>query len=153
MSVTGALKAMGGVLMWLVVFDVVGVVACLVLDVAPLRHNSSALPYTIWFVLGIFCGLMCYHAAGYFMGKADDTDWYERMGASRTGAYIIGLTATLLSLLSAIFYALWWRHPMVGEFFVPDSASTTLTFFMTILLSMAFFRHTFAPEKPGKRGD
>jgi len=45
------------VLIWLVVCDVVGVTVDFLSDVLPLRGVSAALPYAVWFVLGVFCGL------------------------------------------------------------------------------------------------
>jgi hypothetical protein len=128
----------------LVVFDVGGVVACLVLDVAPLADKSSALVYAIWFVLGVFCGLFAYVYAG---GRIADGGqfWYERDGATRTGTFVIAVTGPLLLVLCGICYAVAWSSSPLGEYFVPDSEPLTLTFFGALFVSMLLMRNLFKP--------
>ena len=78
------LKAALILLVFLVVADVIGVVVCTLIDVAPLRHKSSLLPYAIWLVLGIFTGLFAYNAAGAWAStKAEGTSATADPGLER----------------------------------------------------------------------
>ena len=134
-------------LIWLVVCDVVGVAVCFVFDVLPVRGVSAALPYAIWFVLGVFCGLFTYFTAGARLSASDD-QWIERAEATATGTFITLVNGAFLVALCVAFDLLWWRHDVLGEGFVPDSEPLTLTFFGAILASMALIRHTFRPVTP-----
>ena len=108
-------------LVFLAVADVIGVVVCTLIDVAPLRHKSSLLPYAIWLVLGIFCGLFAYNAAGaWASAKAEgaaaaDLDWSARPGARRIGSRIVAAGALVLAALAALFWKLYWSRGVAGE--------------------------------------
>ena len=78
----------------LAIGDVVGVIACTIFDIAPIRGNSAALPYAIWFVLGVFAGFIALFGAGsWISGKGENWDlgpgaaalttWYLFGGAMR----------------------------------------------------------------------
>ena len=130
----------------LIVADVVGVIACVVIDVAPLRHNSSALPYAIWFVLGVFTGLFAYSMAGEWTAPAKGREWTAQAGASRRGSHIVGVGAVVMIALGLLFHALYWSRGVAGEYFVPDSAPHTIVFLGTVFASMLFFRLALMPS-------
>ncbi len=137
-------RVLVALLVTFVVFDVVGVVACLVLDIAPLADKSTALVYAIWFVLGVFCGIFSYiHAGGAISDRGQS--WYEKENATQTGTFVIAVTGPFLLSLCGIGYAVAWSTNPLGEFFVPDSEPLTLTFFASVLASMLFMRNLFKP--------
>jgi hypothetical protein len=142
-------KATGALLVYLIVFDVVGVIGCLVLDVFSMGFGSSLLSCAVWFVLGVFCGGMYLLQGGAILSNAKDDAWIEGEGGQRAALGVIVLATVTLSLLSLPFYVVRWRyHHPSEELYVPDSAAATLTFFISILASMALFRYA---AKKGKK--
>lgn len=139
-------KIVAAILGCLIVADVVGVIACLVIDVAPLRFKSAPLPYVIWFVLGVFTGLFAYNAAGSWISPDATGDWSEKPGAPRRGTLIVAVGAVVLIALGLLFHMLYWRRGVAGEYFVPDSAPHTIVFFASVGLSMLFFRWALMPQ-------
>ena len=134
-------------LFWLIAADIVGVVACLVFDVAPLRYDSGALPYAIWFVLGVFTGLIAFGTAAEIASGEGQVDWGRRPGAKRLANIVLAASIALLLGLGLFFNAIWWSQGVNGEYFVPDSAPHTITFFASILLAMLIGRHTMVEER------
>jgi hypothetical protein len=135
------------VLVHLAVFDVVGVVACFVLDVAPLRYGSFGLLCAVWLVLGVFCGLIAFSNTVQYLSKTpnelpDSVD-------GKTGALVVWGTVLLLLGLSLLFHRLWWRFNWLGgDYFVPDGAVPTLTFFASVLAGMFLTRHVLHRPEP-----
>jgi hypothetical protein len=124
-------------LIYLVVFDLIGVVVCFFFDVAsalPLRGNSTALFYAIWFVLGVFCGLLSYNTGTSFVA----------------GFLVVMTTAVILTALSISCYVLLWRYDVETSFYVPDNAAPTLTFFVTVLASVVLAHKSLGPEPTKK---
>ncbi|HLY80179.1 MAG TPA: hypothetical protein VKQ70_12430, partial [Caulobacteraceae bacterium] len=76
-------KAAVVVLVCLVLTDIAGAIACTILDILPLKYASPALAYAIWFVFGVFCGLIAYNIAGDWSSPKGDGDWTVRPGAGR----------------------------------------------------------------------
>jgi hypothetical protein len=74
--------------------------------------------------------------------KGDD-QWLERPEGMATGSFILRVTACFFGVLCGLFYELWWKHGVLGEGYVPDSLPLTLTFFGSVLASMALVRHTY----------
>lgn len=147
------LKAALILLVFLVVADVIGVVVCTLIDVAPLRHKSSLLPYAIWLVLGIFTGLFAYNAAGAWastgaegVAAAADLDWSARPGARRIGSRIVAAAALILAALAALFWKLYWSQGVAGEYFVPDSAPHSILFFLAVFGGMLVARTALMPS-------
>ncbi len=141
------------VLVHLAVFDIVGVVACFVLDVAPLRYGSFVLLCAVWLVLGVFCGIIAFANAVRFLSKTPDEMPDSVDG--KTGALVVWVTALLLLGLSLLFHRLWWRFNWLGgDYFVPDGAVPTLTFFTSVLASTFLARHLMHKDEPsvGKEG-
>src|SRR5882672_3133510 len=133
----------------LVVFDVAGVVVCFIFEVVPFRRGSSLALFAIWFVLGVFCGLISFMQGGPRLLGKDEKDWTERDDAGRIGAGLVAIAAVVLGAISLVSYLIWWGGNSDGEFYVPESAAPTLTIFGSILASMLFFRQTFKrPQQP-----
>jgi hypothetical protein len=137
----------------LVASDVVGVAMCFFCEVfLSSRQTSTALYYAIWFVVGVFCGLISYMTSGGLVSPETKGDWTNLADAGKTGILVILTTAAVLTALSILFYRLTWRLPNLADsYYVPDSESLTLTFFVTILASVIFTHKTMRPE-PAKKG-
>lgn len=149
-------KVAGCILLYLIGFDVAGVLACLFFDVASFGDSNTPVYYAVWFVLGVLCGVFSYNSAGRVatgdshvdMGVTDPTiqDWTGRADSAESGRFVMVTTAVLLLTLSVPFYLLWWRHDMEPTGFVPDSGPLTLTFFGTVLASSIFAHKSLRPE-------
>ena len=152
-------KIVACTLAYLIVVDIVGAVLSLFFEIVPLLGVSAALFYAIWFVAGVFCGLLSYNSAGELAypkqegSGADDAhaieEWTSRADAGRTGLLVISATATILVALSFLFRRLWWQYGNGSSNYVPDSEPLTLMFFATILASV-IFAHTSLRPKPKK---
>lgn len=114
--------------------DLVGVIACTILDIAPIRGWSAALPYTIWFVVGVFAGLVAAYGAGtWIAGKGE---WDSGPGARRTIAGIFVSALAVSVALCVLFWKLYWSRGVEGEYYVPDSQSHTITYLVAALGGM-----------------
>jgi len=131
---------------WLVAADVAGVGACLILDIAPLRHGSGGISYAIWFALGVFAGFLAFGTAGAFVSPAGDETWMERPGARAIGNRVLVSSLVILLALCAFFYWLYWSRGVAGDYFVPDSAPHTATFVIAVVTGMLFGRSLTAPK-------
>ena len=136
-------------LLYLIAFDVTGVAACFFFEIAPLRGVSTALFYTIWLVLGIFCGLLSYNTGGRIASGPSKDDWSTRPDSGRAGLLVIAITLLLLAILSVVFYCLVWQRQPESSFFVPDNTAPTLTFFVAVL-GAAVFAHASLRSEPKK---
>jgi hypothetical protein len=143
------LKTVAAFLVCLVVADVIGVVVCVVLDVAPLRYGSALLPYAIWLVLGAFAGFIAFGFAGAWSSAGGNEKWMERPDALRIGNRVFLSSLIVVLALSGVFYWLHWSRGVVGEYFVPDSLPHTLTFLIAALIAMLAARSALGP---GARG-
>mgnify|MGYP003575310145 CR=1 FL=1 len=141
------LRSLAFLFFWLVAADIGGVLACLVFDIAPLRYDSGALPYAIWFVLGIFTGLIAFGTAAEAAAGDGNEDWGRRAGAGRIANIVIAAGAALLLALGLFFNAIWWSQGVNGEYFVPDSAPHTITFFVSVLAGMVIGRHALVEDR------
>lgn len=119
----------------LVVADVIGVIACTLFDIAPIRSDSAVLPYAIWLVLGIFCGLFAHNGAGVAVLRSgnDASEWTNHVDAYRAGNIIVGTSAAVLLALTLLFRHMYWSQGVVGKYYVPDSAPHTYVFFLSAL--------------------
>ncbi len=70
-------------LVYLVLFDIGGVVASLFYELTGL--SSVGLFYLLWFVAGVFCGLMNYASVGEFASSDSKGDWTRCEDATETG--------------------------------------------------------------------
>ena len=143
------LKAVAAFLACLVVGDVIGVVVCVVVDVAPLRYGSALLPYAIWLVLGAFAGFIAFGFAGAWASATRGDKWIEEPAAPRIGTMVILSSLVVVLALCGLFYWLYWSRGVVGEYFVPDSLPHTLTYLVAALVAMLAARSTLSPAPAG----
>ena len=134
---------------WLVVIDIVGVIACTLFDIAPIRSSSGLLPYAIWMVLGIFCGLFAYQGAGAWAFAEREGEWSDQPGAFGTGNVIVATAAAWIGLLMLFFWYIYWSRGIAGEYFVPDSAPHSILFGLCVLGTMAGTHFLLLPT-PGE---
>jgi hypothetical protein len=139
------LKTLVVLLAYLVAADIVGVVACLVLDVAPLRYGSAMLPYAIWFGLGVFAGFLAFATAGGWASPGGEGDWMERPGGLATGNRVLASSLVIALALAACFHWLYWSRGVAGDYFVPDSAPHTILFLVSAIGAMLAARATLKP--------
>jgi hypothetical protein len=139
------LKTAIAFLVCLTLGDVVGVVACTIFDIAPIRGNSAALPYAIWFVLGVFVGFITAFAAGsWIAGKDDKWDEGPRADSIATGIFLSSLAVSVL--LCVLFWKLYWSQGVAGEYYVPDSRSHSITYLVAALAGMGLVRLVSKPQ-------
>lgn len=134
---------------WLVVIDIVGVIVCTLFDIAPLRANSGLLPYAIWFVLGLFCGMFAYQSAGAWAFADREGEWSDQPGAFRAGNVIVATGAVLVGLLLLFFRHIYWSRGVAGEYYVPESAPHSILFGLCVLAAMAGTHFLLLPT-PGQ---
>jgi len=138
-------KTLVAFLACLVVGDVIGVVVCVVIDVAPLRYGSALLPYAIWFVLGAFAGFVAFGFAGAWASASGNEKWVDEPAAPRIGNKVLLSSLVVVLALCAVFYWLHWSRGVVGEYFVPDSLPHTLTYLLAALGAMLAARSALKP--------
>ena len=148
---TTALKSAVVLLVCLVVADIVGVIAGTIFDIAPVRGGGDGVAYAIWFVLGIFCGLIAYGTAGAWASGGDE-NWTEGEGARRTGRVILATGAALLAALTLFFHRIYWSRGVAGEYYVPDSAPHSILFALAVLGGMVFASFALGPDKKDDAG-
>ena len=135
-------------LLYLAVFDIAGVVVSFVFEVAGVvsRGISAALFYALWFVLGVFCGLLNYNTAGSFASPKSGTDWTSQVDASQTGLLVCAISILLLIGLSVLFFSIFWSRGPEGDHYVPDSMPLTLTFFVATAAATFLAHHALRPS-------
>jgi len=139
------LKTAIAYLVCLALGDVVGVVACTIFDIAPIRGSSAALPYAIWFVLGVFVGLIAAFAAGtWIAGRDDKWDEGPRAGPIATGIFLSALAVSIA--LCVLFWTLYWAKGVEGEYYVPDSMPHSLTYLIAALIGLWLVRLVSKPQ-------
>lgn len=121
----------------LIAASVVGAIVCTLFDIAPIRAKSALLPYAIWFVLGIFCGLSAYQGAGAWVLADREGEWTDHGEAFPVGNVIVISGAAMLAMLLLLFRQLYWTAGVAGEYYVPDSASHSVLFALGVLGAMA----------------
>jgi hypothetical protein len=136
----------------LVLFDVIGVAAAFIFDIAPIRGNSGALPYTIWFVLGVFCGILGYAFAGGGDPKGGGKNWADQPDSDGTSVLVLSTTFVLLAFMSLFLYISAWKSGGANDSYVPDNMGLTITFFVSLLGAMFVAHKYLRPNttKPAK---
>jgi len=139
------LKAAIVIVACLALGDVVGVVACTIFDIAPIRGDSAALPYVIWFVLGIFAGLFALAGAvTWASGKEAFASESPETAALATRIFLVGLVVALA--IGVIFWRIYWSQGVVGDYYVPDSAPHTIVYLLSALGGMWVGRLVSTPR-------
>ena len=125
--------------------DVVGVVACTIFDIAPIRGNSAALPFAIWFVLGVFAGFIALFGAGsWISGKGENWDSGPGAVALTTRIFLSALVTAIA--IGTLFWWLEWSRGVDGEYYVPDSAPHTIVYLFSALAGMWLGRLVSQPQ-------
>jgi hypothetical protein len=125
-------------LIFLVAADLLGVGVCLVGACGFLPGWSKGAAYTLWFVFGVFIGLIQYFTT------AEDkpaTETQAEPGPPTKWSFLLAFIVTVAALgaLTWLFYQTGWRRGVDSEdMYVPDSMSATLTLFISILVMMLF---------------
>ncbi len=126
------LKIAGCTILSLIVSDLVGVAASFILDVLfslPIRGDSAGAFYALWFVIGIFAGLLSYNFAGSAAyPKLENGDWTGKQDAGATGRLVCWVVVVLLIGMAFLTFLL--SGDTDGDYFVPDNWPLTLTFFV-----------------------
>ncbi len=148
-SLSVAAKAVVALTGWLVVIDIVGVIVCTLFDIAPIRANSGMLPYAIWMVLGLFCGLFAYQGAGAWAFAGREGEWSDQPDAFGAGNVIVVTGAAWIGLLMLFFRHLYWSRGVAGDYYVPDSAPHSILFGLCVLAAMAGTHFLLLPT-PGQ---
>lgn len=120
-----------------VVSDILGVVLTVVLDFLSFLYYtlnwSSAAPYVIWFVVGIFTA-----TAIYFRDPAR---------TSEDGVRVVVCTVAVAVVLGLLSTRVWsWS----GEPVAPDHVGVTLTWLITTALATAVW-HRLMTSEPARR--
>jgi H+/Cl- antiporter ClcA len=107
----------------------------------PSEGFNIVLAYTIWLVVGVFCGLFAYNYAGSWSSpKTSEGDWTTRSGASRigTGVLVVGLLVVVsLAVLCQTFI---WPGAGDRDYDVPFNMPRSIVFFVTVIGAMVFAR-------------
>ena len=96
---------------------------------------DAVIHYVLWCVLGIFCGLLSYDGGGRLASPSSPGDWTGREDAGKTGLIVVLTESVLLLLLFLRCYLL-----------KSSSMSLTLTFFVTIFVSIVFGHFKLRPK-------
>jgi hypothetical protein len=123
-------------LIYLVVFDVVGVLACWFLDFV--EEGNIGVFFAVWFVLGVFCGMLSYSTAA---------DLPSPKMPEKAGRLAIFATFVMVAAISIGSYLIWWRNGMEESSLLPDGEALTLTFLLTVLAS-CIFAHKVLRDMP-----
>jgi hypothetical protein len=124
-------------LIYLVVFDVVGVLVAWFLDV--IMEVDTAVLYAVWFVLAVFCGMLSYSSA------ADLATPKTPENSRKAGLLAVLATFVMVAVISIASYLIWWRKGLEESSFLPGSEPLTLTFFLTVLFSCMFAHKALGP--------
>jgi hypothetical protein len=135
-------------IVYLVVFDIVGVVASFVFDFFGVENSgfSAGVFYALWFVLGIFCGLLNYNTARGLAFPKSETAWTDRADASKAGLLICAISIVLLIGLSVLFFWVFWDGGGTEDPYVPDSMPLSLTFFGAVAAATFLAHNVLRPS-------
>lgn len=125
------------VFIYLAVFDVVGALACLFLDF--IEEGNMGVYFAVWFVLGVFCGMLSYSTA------ADLASPKTPENGRKAGLLAIFVTIVMVAAISLAFYSIWWRTGAEESYFMPASEPLALTFLFTVLASCIFAHRALGP--------
>jgi H+/Cl- antiporter ClcA len=129
-----------------IAFDIIGIVAWAVLDILPIKGITTFLAYTVWFVVGVFCGAHGYNFAGAAGPNSPGKEWAGRPDSGKTGLAVVAIAFVLVGALSALFYTTLWKSGGGKDFFVPDHLWVSVTFFVAILGMMVVTHTIFRPS-------
>jgi hypothetical protein len=146
MVLTTALKTIAVLTCSLLLAAIVGTIGSAFLEVLLPRFFSALLPYAIWLVVGIYCGLLSFGGAGAWAsghanpwawrGKNQDTqaegDWITLPGAKRIGTVVAVVAVIELVPLGILFH-------------LTSHDGHALTFFVSALIGTILGRWSLMP--------
>jgi hypothetical protein len=139
MSIARKLAGIAGVfLLYVAAFGLIGGIVSFLFEAIgdlSMEGFDAVIFYVLWCVLGIFCGLLGYDAGGKFASPGSVGDWTGREDAGKTGLVVMLTESVLLFALFVPCY-LW----------VSGSLSLTLTFFVTVFVSIMFGHFKLRPK-------
>ncbi|HEX2813394.1 MAG TPA: hypothetical protein VHO04_11985 [Sphingopyxis sp.] len=142
---TTALKTIAVLTCSLLLAAVVGTIGSVFLEVLLPRFFSALLPYAIWLVVGIYCGLLSFGGAGAWASgyasplawsrKAshDAEDWIALPGAKRVGTMVAVVAIIELVPLGILFH-------------LTSHDGHALTFFVSALIGTILGRWSLMPD-------
>ncbi|PQM29376.1 hypothetical protein CVO77_00085 [Sphingopyxis lindanitolerans] len=144
---TTALKTIAVLMCSLLLAAIVGSIGSIFLEVLLPRFFSALLPYALWLVIGIYCGLLSFGGAGAWAsghaspwgwrGKIPETqgegDWITRPGAKR-----IGTTVAIVGMIVIV--------PLGVLFHLISHDGHSLTFFVSVMIGMILGRWSLMPD-------
>jgi len=142
---TTALKTITVLTCSLLLAAVVGTIGSVFLEVLLPRFFSALLPYAIWLVVGIYCGLLSFGGAGaWASGHANpwawrgqnneaEGDWITLPGAKR-----VGTTVAVVAILELV--------PLGVLFHLISHDGHSLTFFVSALIGTILGRWSLMPD-------
>jgi hypothetical protein len=119
---------------FLILFDIIGVIASVVFDILPLRSISEPLFYVVWCVLGALLAFYCYNSAGMAISLKDE-QWTEHESGRKAGLMVASIMIVIVGALIPLLNFLMWGHGVEADHYVPDSRPLSLTFFITIIVA------------------
>ena len=142
------LKSAVAILGCLVAANIAGEVMNLVLGGLmgePSEGFNIILAYTIWLVVGVFCGLFAYSYAGSWSspktaaGDAEG-DWTTRPGASRIGTSVLVVGLLVVVSLAGLCQTFIWPGSGDNDYEVPLNMPRSIVFFVTVIGAMVLAR-------------
>ena len=143
---------MAGFLIVILIFaDIAGVVMSFILDVLfslPVRGAGTSAFYAVWFVAGVFAGMLGYMYAGGVAYPRVKVDWTSVEGASATGRLVCTVVVILVAVLAYPLYLI--SGDASDDYFVPDNGPLTVVF-LVAFVGATFFAHYLQPRSAPKR--
>jgi hypothetical protein len=141
------------VVIWLIIFNIAGVVVSFAVDILVARHKSMLLFYAVWFVLGVFCGMIQYQQSVERLTKEmadqsveerpedeivdeEEVEEEKTRAALRPPRISAAVTAGVILIVISLCYRFAWGGQ--GDVFVPDNVGLSLTYFGAVLGSTLF---------------
>ena len=142
-------KSVAAVIGCLILGDLAGMIFLVVIEILPFDLFSGALPYVVWFVFGVFTGLIAFNVAGTWSTPAiaGGGDWTNSPRAQAIGRTIVVMQTSVIAGLNYLFYRLYWSQGVAGDYYVPDSAPHSITYFVAVLGAIIFGSLLLMPKK------
>ena len=134
----------------LIVGDIAGVIALTLVDIIGLLF--PALSYVVWFVFGVFVGLLSFTMAGAWSSRpaGEGTDWTGLPSAKQTGTIVLVAQIALVLALCWLFDWLYWSQDVAGEYYVPDSMVHSLIYVVAVVGAIVLARFALMPTRGTK---
>lgn len=129
----------------LVLAAIIGTIGSAFLEILLPRFFSAPLPYAIWLVVGIYCGLFSFGGTGAWasgrasplawsgaQGTQAEADWITLPGARRTGT-----TVAIVGVIETV--------PLGALFHLTSHDGHSLTFFASVLIGLFLGRWSLMP--------